>query len=676
MRFAEEILLMLLDEKTGYFIPIPEWKMSCVLAGGVLMDLALENRIDTDVGTLTLIDSTPTGDKLLDSTLAEIARETEVHSPQFWVERIARNAGSINTEALERLSKIGILDADEGGFWNLSSKVARSGRYPLMDGRAGEEIKSRIMRTLLDDEIPDPRDIAIIGLMHSCGGIRAMLEPEEYEEAEERIELLSKMDLIGQNIGAAVQSSYRPPESMRTVRHRAMPVIGLKDLILSKTFRARDLPKFFAEQAQKHGPVFELRAGGRNMVVLASAELNHWFSQKGRLHVRSQDFIADFQKTWGTGRSIASMDGADHFRMRKMVRAGNSRAVVEDRLDELLAMARGHFDWWGIGNPVRGEMACQRMIGEQVSNLSVSIAPADILDDLLKYEYRALLVTVHKMLPHFMLHTPAMKRALGRVLELYAQIHASHTPAQRAGKRRDLVDDLMDLHYSDPQFLPETDLGFAFIAPIIAGHYLGSEMSFAIYRMLTQPDVRKQLVAEADALFADGDPTGKDLDVSAIDVTHRFIMETLRLHPVIPMHLRTVMNGFEVEGYKVPPNTTLLVAFTASHFDERFFKDPLKFDIDRFAPPQSEHKQYQGAYAPFGIGTHTCGGARWSELQLAMNLMLMAHHLELELDPKNYKLGINPLPKMSTDKKFGFRVVRHRHPFEATKTAYHGKKLI
>ena len=228
MRFAEEILLMLLDEKTGYFIPIPEWKMSCVLAGGVLMDLALENRIDTDVGTLTLIDSTPTGDNLLDPTLAEIAKETETHTPQFWVEHIAKNADAINTEALDRLSKIGILDADEGGFWNLSSKVARSGRYPLVDGRTGEEIKSRIMRTLLDDEIPDPRDIAIIGLMQSCGGIRAMLEPEEYEEAEERIELLSRMDLIGQNIGAAVESSYRPPESMRTVRYRAMPVIGVK----------------------------------------------------------------------------------------------------------------------------------------------------------------------------------------------------------------------------------------------------------------------------------------------------------------------------------------------------------------------------------------------------------------------------------------------------------------
>lgn len=34
MRFAEEILLLLLNEETGYFISIPEWNLSCVLVDG------------------------------------------------------------------------------------------------------------------------------------------------------------------------------------------------------------------------------------------------------------------------------------------------------------------------------------------------------------------------------------------------------------------------------------------------------------------------------------------------------------------------------------------------------------------------------------------------------------------------------------------------------------------
>ncbi len=669
MRFAEEMLLLLLDEKTGYFIPIPEWKMSCALAGSVLIDLALEDRIDSDLETLSLIDPRPTGDDLLDPVLKEILDDRQVHSPQYWVERVARRSEEISTKAIDRLVKLGVLTADSGGYWALSSKVARSRRYPVIDGKTGEEIKSRIMRVLFSDEIPDPQDCAIIGLMSSCGGMRALLEPEEYELAAERIEILSGLDLIGRTIGEAVRSSYRPPGSRRSVQRRPIPVVGLYGLLSSRTFRSGNVPKFMCEKSKELGPIFQIRSGIRRQVVLASAELNRWVGRKGRLHLRTRDYLEDFQQEWGTARSIASLDGADHFRMRKAVHAGNSPAVVEDRLDEVFAMGRNTLAQWGVGKVVPGEMSCQQLIGDQVAQLSVSISPSDILDDLLKFEYRALLVHVAGLLPRFTLRTPAMKRYKARILELYAQIHASHTPAQRKGKRRDLVDDLMELHQSDPQFLPETDLGFAFIAPIIAGHYLGSATAFAIFEMLTHPELRERLVSEADALFAGGDPVAADLKKpAAIDVTHRFIMEVLRLHPVVPVHLRTAMNTFEVDGMEIPAHSNVVIAFSAPHYDEQYFKDPDAFDIERYKAPRNEHRQ-SGAYAPFGVGTHVCGGALWTELQLAVNVLLIARHLELDMVPANYKLKVSPLPKLSPNKKFKFRVVRHRHPLEAAETA-------
>ena len=45
LRFADELLLLLIDDKRGDLIPIPEWSLSCALAGALLMDLALEGRI-------------------------------------------------------------------------------------------------------------------------------------------------------------------------------------------------------------------------------------------------------------------------------------------------------------------------------------------------------------------------------------------------------------------------------------------------------------------------------------------------------------------------------------------------------------------------------------------------------------------------------------------------------
>ena len=72
LRFAEEIVLLLLNDDDGRFARVSRWPLDYALAGGVLMDLALENRIDTDLENLILVDATPVGDSLLDLTLADI----------------------------------------------------------------------------------------------------------------------------------------------------------------------------------------------------------------------------------------------------------------------------------------------------------------------------------------------------------------------------------------------------------------------------------------------------------------------------------------------------------------------------------------------------------------------------------------------------------------------------
>ena len=89
LRFAEELMLLILDDENGRFARVPDRLMRYALAGGVLMDLALENRIDTDLKNLILVDSTPVQDSLLDPTLADIAQVTDTKDARFWVERTA-----------------------------------------------------------------------------------------------------------------------------------------------------------------------------------------------------------------------------------------------------------------------------------------------------------------------------------------------------------------------------------------------------------------------------------------------------------------------------------------------------------------------------------------------------------------------------------------------------------
>ena len=199
LRFAEEIILLLLNDGDGRFARVPKWSLDYALAGGVLMDLALENRIDTDLNNFILIDDTPTGDELLDPTLAEIAAGKD-HSTNFWLEQTADKADSIREVALARLIEQGILEVEDDRFlW-----VFRSRRYPSIDGTAEREVKLRIMGVLFSDEIPSPRDVVIICLADACGIFKGLLSRRELDNVATRIDQVRRLDLIGQALSKGI----------------------------------------------------------------------------------------------------------------------------------------------------------------------------------------------------------------------------------------------------------------------------------------------------------------------------------------------------------------------------------------------------------------------------------------------------------------------------------------
>lgn len=200
LRFAEELMLLILDDENGRFARVPDRLMRYALAGGVLMDLALENRIDTDLKNLILVDSTPVGDSLLDPTLADIAQMNETKDARFWVERTALRADTIREEALNRLVEQGILNREEDRFmW-----VFQARRYPIVDNTAEREVKLRIMEVLFSDQIPDPRDVVIIGLAHACDIFKEILSARELARVADRIDQVRKLDLIGQAMSQAI----------------------------------------------------------------------------------------------------------------------------------------------------------------------------------------------------------------------------------------------------------------------------------------------------------------------------------------------------------------------------------------------------------------------------------------------------------------------------------------
>ena len=658
LSLPEELLLALLDEERGYFHQVPGWNLNCAMVGAALGELSLLRRIDTDLESLTLLDSTDTGRPLLDPLLREIATETEPHNARYWIERLAPQSESLIPQALDGLVRQQILDVHTGGFYTFA-KRQRPGETPLGEDRlAGETVKAQLTRIIFTDEIPGPRDVIITGLVNACHVFHLMYPIDE--EVEERIQFVCQMDLIGQAIAAAVSQSILAPSLRRPSLTKPIPTVSLRDLVFNRELREGRLPAGFANLADKYGPVFELRLPfRRNVIVLAGLKTNEWAHRMGRVFLRSKEYFEGVDKAYGVSRSMHSIDGADHFRFRKSLHTAYSSSTLTRRLDEVYDLARTHMASWNVGAEMPAQEMLRLFVNAQTSPLLANIDTQAEIVDALEYKVRVLNVGIIKMRPGFMLKTPSMRRRARAMRQIVDRMQRTHTAAQRDGMHEDVVDAYLALHASDPQFLPESDLSLPLGAILMTAMYMGDQVGFALYWLLQNPELYERVTAEADALWAEGDPSADDFSRDRIDVTHRVLMETLRMSPIVPMSMRTVMNTCVVEGYELPVGAKLVIAQTATHYSEEAFPDPWKFDIDRYVPPRNEHMGR--GYAPFGLGTHSCLGSRWAELHIAINLLMLAHYFKIELTRPYERLPMDPLPSQSPSNKLKFRLAEQRH---------------
>jgi cytochrome P450 len=187
---------------------------------------------------------------------------------------------------------------------------------------------------------------------------------------------------------------------------------------------------------------------------------------------------------------------------------------------------------------------------------------------------------------------------------------------------------------------------------------VANSLCFALYALITHPEAYKCVQQEVQEAFSSGSLDWEKL--KCMPDLHGAIMETLRLYPVASGHKARVAKSFTLAGYRLQAGDHVRVAMTVPHFLEELFPHPLQFDLNRFRAPRNEHRQ-RGAYAPFGLGAHTCLGSGIAELQLMVILATLIHDYRWEPDPPTYKLTIEHLPTALPGNNFRIKIAGSIH---------------
>ncbi|XP_033846326.1 cholesterol 24-hydroxylase-like [Periophthalmus magnuspinnatus] len=169
-----------------------------------------------------------------------------------------------------------------------------------------------------------------------------------------------------------------------------------------------------------------------------------------------------------------------------------------------------------------------------------------------------------------------------------------------------------------------------FVTFFIAGQETtANQLAFCIMELGRHPDILEKLKQEVD------DVIGMKRDISYDDLGNlvylsQVLKETLRLYATAPGTNREVPVDMEINGLHIPGGFIAMFSSYVSSRMERFFKDPLKFDPDRFHPDAP--KPYY-CYYPFALGPRACLGQNFAQMEAKVVMAKFLQRFDFTLVP-------------------------------------------
>jgi Golgi phosphoprotein 3 (GPP34) len=195
---AEDLYLLASDAISGRPLIDPSY-IDLGLGGALLLDLGLKGRIAVVDGHVTAIDKTPTGAPLLDSALAEIARQPRPHEPDHWIRHVSRGA---YRAVQDRLVEIGILRREDDRILH----VIPVHRTHETDGRLHHELVDHLRDAVVLDRPPSSETAALAALALAVGLDRHLFPRADRHAVRQRMKEVSDECVEACDLARAVAS--------------------------------------------------------------------------------------------------------------------------------------------------------------------------------------------------------------------------------------------------------------------------------------------------------------------------------------------------------------------------------------------------------------------------------------------------------------------------------------
>ena len=146
----------------------------------------------------------------------------------------------------------------------------------------------------------------------------------------------------------------------------------------------------------------------------------------------------------------------------------------------------------------------------------------------------------------------------------------------------------------------------ALVTLLLAGHETtATSLAWALRELGQHPDLLRRSQEAALGTGPDGPTTEDDAWLEAV------MKESMRLHPVIPMVVRTLMEPATIGGVDLPAGTTVGPSIIVAHQRPENHPEPDAFRPERFLgqnPPTN-------TWIPFGGGVRRCIGAGFAQME-------------------------------------------------------------